>query len=680
MRQFASGAIAFSTFALASCVSDSSAPTQVGVVDRYGQLSREDWPGKVKSDAQLKAEAVEEDAKLPPFKIDETRFDKFGGVKDGKPLKATGYFRVEKADGRWWLVTPEGNRFFMKGVDAICHEESGYGTPIKNLDGSPREVFSELPDKASFPEAYRGGKVNFLTANLKRKYGPEFQAKWREMALRRLQDWGFNSTGQWGWGTDIGVPYVEDLIFHGAARVGRSVDPFDPGFAASVERNILTIRAKCKDDPALVAYCFENENGWTPKVMEELLKSGPSCSAKKAFLNFLLKRNGGDKVKLASGFGLGGASFEELLAKPLGKSGFSKEDARDFMREASKLYHKTVSEALRRYDSKHLFLGASHCDLDSMEWIEGAKDYVDAYSLHEYTLKSAWRPLFDKFASWGRPVLIMEYSFVEDFRGMPPYSSTNTVASQALRGLAFRAYTEEMASDPLVLGLSWFIYYDQPSTRRGLPDGENFNFGLLNQCDQPYYEMIAEMKKSNARLFAIHAGSEEAVAPASFGNILGSNEGIAVCGSFMKGSIDPSVSVDPTRPEYFNGDRARLKVDEKLRPKAGAVCAGVRDAGEGFAFEDASFKGFLWKELQDQSPAGWFTLEESSDNVSYSPVELEFKEGSRSEFNEWTAKPAEVLKPGTRYLRFRITVRDPASSWAVQLGSVETRKVSKEGK
>ncbi len=665
---------AFSTaavFSLASCISGGSSGSarNGALVDMYGQTLSENWEGKIKDDAQLRADADAEGSKLPPFKIDEARFDKYGGVKDGRPFKATGFFRIEKTDGRWWLITPEGNRFFMKGVDAICHEEGGYGTPLKNLDGSSREVFSDLPDRASFPEAYRGGKVNFLSANLKRKYGPEFQSKWRDVALRRLQDWGFNSTGQWGWGVDIGMPYVEDLIFKKAARVGRSVDPFDPGFAAAVESGILSIRSKCKDDPMLIGYCFENENGWTPKVMAELLKSGSGCHAKKALLEFLLKRNGNDIASLASSFGMEGASFDELLAKPLSKKGLSKTDAGDFMLEASRLYHGAIAGILRRHDPNHLFFGASHCDIDSMEWIEGAKDYVDAYSLHEYTLKSMWKPLFGKFADWGRPVLILEYSFVEDHRGMPSYNAANTVSSQSLRGLAYRIYTEEMASDPLVMGLSWFLYYDQPSTMRSLPHGENYNFGLVNQCDQPYYEMLREMKVSNARLHAVHAGSEKPVDREAFGCVIGSNQALRLIGSFVKGSMDGAVSIDHTNADYFNGEGMRLKIDERMGQRAGWLRACAWDAGEGRAFKSISFKSFLWKDLPDQSPSSWFLLEESSDNVSFSPVELNFKEGVKGEFNEWLAKPAAALRPDARFLRCSLMARDASKCWANQISS-----------
>ena len=37
--------------------------------------------------------------------------DRFGGWPDLTGEK-TGFFHTQKIDGRWWLVTPDGNAFF----------------------------------------------------------------------------------------------------------------------------------------------------------------------------------------------------------------------------------------------------------------------------------------------------------------------------------------------------------------------------------------------------------------------------------------------------------------------------------------------------------------------------------------------------------------------------------------
>ena len=124
--------------ALTACCALSAAPK----VDRYGQSAAENWPGKITRDAQMRAELERESAELADVKPDMERFDRFGGVKTGKPLAATGFFRVQKIDGRWWLVTPEGNPFYLKGVDAVPYTERGYFTAAHDSGGAIRKAFT----------------------------------------------------------------------------------------------------------------------------------------------------------------------------------------------------------------------------------------------------------------------------------------------------------------------------------------------------------------------------------------------------------------------------------------------------------------------------------------------------------------------------------------------------------
>ena len=102
-------------------ISDSAASGKAAfLVDEFGQLSTSDWPLKVKSPDELKADVESEKAYYaslqPPPR------DKFGGLLGGKEklnLKATGFFRVEKQNNKWLMVDPEGNPFFHIGLCAF---------------------------------------------------------------------------------------------------------------------------------------------------------------------------------------------------------------------------------------------------------------------------------------------------------------------------------------------------------------------------------------------------------------------------------------------------------------------------------------------------------------------------------------------------------------------------------
>ena len=56
--------------------------------------------------------------------------DRFGGWT-GVTSKATGFFRVEKIDGRWWFIDPDGNAF----IEPLGDSHSGLGGKIKLVCG-----------------------------------------------------------------------------------------------------------------------------------------------------------------------------------------------------------------------------------------------------------------------------------------------------------------------------------------------------------------------------------------------------------------------------------------------------------------------------------------------------------------------------------------------------------------
>jgi hypothetical protein len=45
--------------------------------------------------------------------------DRWGGRTDRPARRATGYFRTEQVDGRWWLVTPDGHLYWNVGVNSV---------------------------------------------------------------------------------------------------------------------------------------------------------------------------------------------------------------------------------------------------------------------------------------------------------------------------------------------------------------------------------------------------------------------------------------------------------------------------------------------------------------------------------------------------------------------------------
>lgn len=170
-------------------VQDSEAVTQAvygKLVDAYGQSTRAKWPEKVSNDEQLKSAAAKEQQQLKTWlaEREKSSLDKFGGWSIGPTFKASGFFRTEKRDGRWYLVTPEGHPFYSLGVNTVTPD-------VNQTYISGREwMFESLP-KPDEPLANhfgegdnRGGNgvdqgrgfnfgrwYDFYGANLQRLYG-----------------------------------------------------------------------------------------------------------------------------------------------------------------------------------------------------------------------------------------------------------------------------------------------------------------------------------------------------------------------------------------------------------------------------------------------------------------------------------------------------------------------------
>ncbi|MFJ7143245.1 beta-galactosidase [Pseudomonas protegens] len=291
------------------------------LVDGYGQSTRARWPEKIASDDQLKAADAKEQQQLKAWlgEREKTSLDKFGGWDKGPSFKASGFFRTEKRDGRWFLVTPQGHPFYSLGVNTVAPDNSqtyvaGREWMFSSLpkDGEPlASHYGEGDNRggngADQGRGYNAGRwYDFYRANLQRTYSapcamgsqasaeasspepkpaaPEAAAvpcatptfderRWVSHTLDRLQAWGFNTIGNWSapaLGLADRVPYTLPLsivgdyasISTGSDWWGGMPDPFDPRFAMATERAVAIAARDHRDDPWLIGYFADNELAW----------------------------------------------------------------------------------------------------------------------------------------------------------------------------------------------------------------------------------------------------------------------------------------------------------------------------------------------------------------------------------------------------------------------------------
>jgi hypothetical protein len=495
------------------------------IVDGFGQFLPGEWPEKVSSVEMLRAKGAEEERALAQWLADLPRRDRFGGLLDMGGFRATGFFRTEQRHGRWWLVTPEGNAFFSIGMDVIALAGETYVDGREFMfrdlpapDGELAAHWSERDDRAGlWPQRDRafnhGRTFNFYTANLQRKFGPDWRERWREEAARRLEAWGFNTIGNWGepklWSMHR-LPYTVPLWLEGEFWWGGIPDPFDSRFAAAADEMALKAAARFGRDPWLVGYFVDNElawgRGWSADPLERYalaigtLGRGPESPAKSAFIAQLMEIYR-EPARLAEAWGIPLTSWDGLrgagFALPpasLGNPAVIR-DLAAFTQRFAETYFRAVTEALHRHDPNHLYLG-SRFAWRTREVVEACARWCDVVTFNLYqrsidTDRDEWA----RFHALGKPALIGEFHFGSTDRGLF-WEGLVGAGRESGRGPAYAHYLRAVADNPDFVGAHWFQYIDEPLTGRTL-DGENAHIGFVTVADLPYTEFVAAAREAN---------------------------------------------------------------------------------------------------------------------------------------------------------------------------------------
>ncbi|HEY3330721.1 MAG TPA: beta-galactosidase [Capsulimonadaceae bacterium] len=498
------------------------------LIDRYGQFTQAEWPGKVHADADLAASlASERDSwrKMPAM----SGRDRWGGWASGPKVDATGFFRTAQVDGRWWFVDPDGRLFLSTGIDNVAPSTS---TVIEGREA----MYEWLPDAGdplcghtqghySEGQLFNGKTFDFYGANLRRKYGADYRTAFRQSAISRLTSWGFNTIGNWSdeaIGRDNHFPYVATVWVRGEySRVSsyrdgsrKIVDPFDPAFATALEATLAEKAKLIRDDPACLGYFVDNEMEWAGGdadgqhfgIAYGTLGSPATCFAKQAFIA-ALRAKYGDVQALNVAWGETFASWDDLGAPrtfptPL-KTDAQRKDFSLFVTQFAERYFQTVTSSLHRIDPNHLYLGCRfRQDAFSEEVVQACAKYADVVSFNIYR-RHEYRMGIVKGHS--KPVLVGEFHFGALDRGMFS-GGCFPVTDQKTRAARFEDYVDTTLADPAFVGCHWFQFFDEPTSGRA-GDGENFNIGFVSITDTPYPELVTAARAANSRIYAVHSGS-----------------------------------------------------------------------------------------------------------------------------------------------------------------------------
>ena len=492
-------------------------PPRGTLIDRFGQYTAKDWPGKVRSEAELiralSLEAARENAWGVPA------WTSWGGSGSKKLTEGTGFFSRVKADNRWYLTDPDGYAFFSLGCDCVTARCDA------RIDGV-ESVLEPIPSREALPDLYgeraipwgEGSRKPVLFSyerwNLMRAFGPDWYARWQDMIIAQLKQMGINTLGNWSDPALFGrMPYVTSLPEFPATKLSIFRD-FPDVLSDEYRQEALRCAgalADRKNDPWMIGVFLRNEPSWAFVdhliIADEVLR-GPERSACREGLIRWLKEHYATPEALSSAWNHPFRSFEDLYQPMEQASAFSpraREDLRKYSAILTEQYMRIPAEACRAVDPNHMILGMRWAWISDPLLVSGW-DAFDVFSINCYAVDptSALQRVRDLGVDL--PVMIGEFHFGALDAGLPA-TGLEAVPNQLERGKAYRYYCERVAAHPSGVGCHWFQCYDQFALGRF--DGENYNIGLFDLTLRPHEAMRRAALQTAEEIDSVKNGARD---------------------------------------------------------------------------------------------------------------------------------------------------------------------------
>lgn len=407
---------------------------------------------------------------IPSFKKKkEPKLNQYGSWMQDK-VTATGFFRTELINNRWWIIDPEGYPTYMKGV----------------------AVFS------------KGDSENQKEAQAQ-KFGND--SVWAEKESRMLESYGFNSSGGW---SDFKVfrqmnkplPYtiiVSPMASYKSTHIRKFdgkykvtdwqgyrfdlVMVFDPEFESYCQSSVDQL-SKYKNDKFLLGYFTDNELPWKNDALDRHLK-------------FLAKDE--------AGYIAAKKWLDERKGKDASLNDITQEDRMAFTAYYFETYMQKVTTALRKADSNHLYLGCrfnqdKEQELTNPEIFKIAGKYMDIISINHYR---KWQPIQDQMNQWatwsGKPFIITEWYTKGEDSGLPNNTGAGwNVHTQIDRGNFYQNFCIELLRCKSCVGWHWFKYQDNdPLNLNTDISNRDSNKGLVDSNYNPYLPLMLKAKELN---------------------------------------------------------------------------------------------------------------------------------------------------------------------------------------
>lgn len=396
------------------------------------------------------------------------KLSKYGGNTNFKE-EATGFFYVKKIGDRWWAIDPEGYYYVNIALNSITVGKSERNKKaLEEKFGSKENWIKETIQMLQENSFNCAGSWSDVEAIIEAN-------KILDKPMAYCINWNFMSS----YGRERGGTYQQ------AGHMGYPKDAifvFDPEFETFCDKHAQQLLST-KDDPNLFGHFSDNEMPFKLKSLDNYLALPENEPGHKAAKNWLADRN---------------ITTEEI----------NDNHREEFMSLVADKYFSIVSNAIKKYDPNHMYIGARFYSSEKNQpsFMKTAGKYLDIVSNNYY---NKWTPDSTDMANWtewtGKPFIITEYYTKGEDSGMPNQSGAGwIVRTQKDRGLFYQNYNLALLESKNCVGWHYFKYQDNDPTATGVdPSNIDANKGIVNNEYEVWEPMMEKMKEMNTQVHEI---------------------------------------------------------------------------------------------------------------------------------------------------------------------------------
>lgn len=471
-------------------------------INKYGQYKHETWEGKITDDSQF-AQAIKKEEQDLAAHTGSKEWNRFGGFANGPKFEATGNFRTQKIDGKWWLIDPDGYLFWSAGVNGSG--KLSVLTPMKGRE----HFFEEVPKRTpSTKGMFKGESYKYGLNNLYKKYGENSEEKYVEISLNRMKSWGLNTLGGWSVENvgeqkeEIKLPYTVYINAVVPEIHEKFPDVFNPKWKEDVEKKIKEKSELVKDDPYFFGFFINNEIHWSnpQTIAASTLSKGKNSEGKKVYVSLLqseLKSIENFNQKTGSNFKSWNNLLETKVKKNAVKHSAIKEINVLHYKNMTEQYFKITSDLIHQYAPGKMYIGCRwHGNHKNQINVSIASKYLDVLTFNAYENEVEFYPYPQK--NIDKPFIVSEFNFGALDAGKF-FTGLGYASDQRNRGEKYQNFIEGALRNPKCVGAHWFMWANSTTAGRG--NGENANCGLVSMTDQIYYELISYMRDINYQMY-----------------------------------------------------------------------------------------------------------------------------------------------------------------------------------